>query len=194
MKEIIRSFRALIVLSILCGLIYPMGMTVFAKLVFPYQSKGSIIKKDGQSVGSVLLGQPFTNIGYFHSRPSSGNYDPLSSGGTSLGPTSKTQMNRVYNRILQARKDNNLASNIRIPSDMVTASGSGLDPQISIVNAQLQAPRIAKARNIDLKIVTDLVAKNTDPDFFGFWGQSGVNVLKLNLALDALSEKTDGKK
>ena len=143
--------------------------------------------KDGTVHGSKLLGQQFTADKYFQSRPSAaGNgYDATSSGGSNLGPTSSNLIATIAQRIVDYRTQNGLATNAPVPADAVTASGSGLDPHISLRNAELQAPRVAKARNISVEKVLALVRANTDPASLGFLGEPGVNVLKLNLDLDS---------
>ena len=138
-----------------------------------------------------LLGQQFTADKYFHPRPSAaGNgYDATSSGGSNLGPTSKKLADTITQNIADFRSQNGLATNAPVPADAVTASGSGLDPHIGLRNAELQAPRVAKARNVSVEIVLELVHANTDSADLGFLGDPGVNVLKLNLALDSLVTK-----
>ena len=157
--------------------------------MFHDQANGSlIVDKDGTVHGSKLLGQQFTADKYFQSRPSAaGNgYDATSSGGSNLGPTSSNLVTTIAQRIADYRTQNGLATNAPVPADAVTASGSGLDPHISLRNAELQAPRVAKARNVSVEKVLELVRANTDPASLGFLGEPGVNVLKLNLALDCM--------
>jgi K+-transporting ATPase ATPase C chain len=146
------------------------------------------VDADGTVRGSKLLGQQFTADKYFQSRPSAaGNgYDATSSGGSNLGPTSSNLVTTITQRIADYRAQNGLNINTPVPADAVTASGSGLDPHISLANAELQAPRVAKARNVSVEKVLALVRANTDPASLGFLGEPGVNVLKLNLALDSL--------
>jgi K+-transporting ATPase ATPase C chain len=156
--------------------------------LFPDQANGSlIVGKNGTVHGSKLLGQQFTSDKHFSSRPSAaGNgYDAASSGGSNLGPTSSNLVATIAQRIADYRTQNGLATNAPVPADAVTASGSGLDPHISLWNAELQASRIAKARGLELEKVRALIKQNTDPASLGFLGEPGVNVLKLNLALDA---------
>lgn len=175
MKNFIISIKAFIVFSILLGLIYPLAITGIAQVVFPQKANGSLIVENGKVVGSSLIGQKFDKPEYFNSRPSAVDYNAEGSGASNLGPSSKKLMAQVKERI-KGRKN--------LPADAVSASASGLDPHISLKNAQSQIPRISKIRNISEVQLTKLVEENTDQDFIGIWGQKGVNVLKLNLALD----------
>lgn len=179
MKNIITSIKVFIIFSVLLGLFYPLVITGIAQATMPNKANGSLIKIDGKVVGSSLIGQKFDKPEYFNSRPSAVDYNASASGASNLGPSSKKLIARVKETI---RKEN--LSNNNIPADMVLTSASGLDPHISLANAQLQIPRIAKARNISKIEIKKLVDKNTDPDFIGIWGQQGVNVLKLNIALN----------
>ncbi|HEY1489852.1 MAG TPA: K(+)-transporting ATPase subunit C, partial [Verrucomicrobiae bacterium] len=151
-----------------------------------------IVDKDGAIHGSRLIGQSFTADKYFHSRPSAaGNgYDATSSGGSNLGPTSKKLADSIAQNIADYRSQNGLTTNDAVPADAVTASGSGLDPHIGVRNAELQAPRVAKARGLTVDKVLELARQNTDQPDLGFLGEPGVNVLKLNLALDHLETST----
>ncbi len=176
-------------LAIVCCGIYPLVVFGIAQTVFPKQANGSLIFDNTGSVrGSRLLGQPFAAGKYFQSRPSSaGNgYDASSSGGSNLGPTSQKLNDVIAQRIADYRTQNGLATNAPVPADAVTASGSGLDPHISLRNAELQAPRVARARNLPVEKVLALVHANTDLPSLGILGDPGVNVLALNLALDQL--------
>jgi K+-transporting ATPase ATPase C chain len=185
--EIKTSVLATIVFVIvLCGL-YPLVIYGAAQLFFPDKANGSLIEgKDRKLVGSELLGQMFTGEKYFHPRPSAAGtgYDATSSGGTNLGPTSQKLIDSVKSAVEQFRKENHLGPEVLIPADAVTSSGSGLDPHISPANAQLQIARVAQARGMDSAKVGTLVDKYTDHRQFGILGDPGVNVLKLNLALD----------
>jgi K+-transporting ATPase ATPase C chain len=185
--EIKTSIIATIVLAIiLCGL-YPVIVWGLAQLAFPHAANGSLIEsKDRRIIGSDLLGQSFSGEKYFHSRPSAAGsgYDGTSSGGTNLGPTSQKLINNVQAAAEQYRKENSLSAEELIPGDAVTSSGSGLDPHISVRNAKLQLPRVAKARSLSEEQVHEFVRQNTDGAQFGILGDPGVNVLKLNLALD----------
>lgn len=187
--EIRGAVMATLILAVVCCGIYPLVVFGIAQTVFPKQANGSLlIDQTGSVRGSRLLGQQFTSEKYFQSRPSAaGNgYDAISSGGSNLGPTSSNLVAAITQRIADYRTQNNLTTNALVPADAVTASGSGLDPHISIQNAELQAPRVAKVRNLPLEKVQSLVRVNTDAADLGILGESGVNVLALNLALDQL--------
>jgi potassium-transporting ATPase KdpC subunit len=185
--EIKNSVIATIVFAIiLCG-IYPLIVYGAGQLFFPNKANGSLIEgKDRRLVGSELLGQAFSGDKYFHPRPSAAGagYDAANSSGTNLGPTSQKLMDSVKAAVEQYRKENNLTADVLVPADAVTSSGSGLDPHISVKNAALQVPRVAKTRGLSEDNVRDLVKQNTDGPQFGILGDPGVNVLKLNLALD----------
>jgi K+-transporting ATPase ATPase C chain len=184
-REIAPAFKMMVVLTILTGILYPLGTTALAQLMFRDGANGRLISVNGQVVGSSLIGQNFTKPEYFQPRPSaSGNgYDASTSGGSNLGPTSKKLYDRVKASIEQFRKDNPDYTG-PIPADLVTTSGSGLDPHISPASAEAQAARVAKARGITVAQVEQLIAQNTVARQLGFLGEPGVNVLKLNLALD----------
>ncbi len=187
--EIRGAVMATLILAVVCCGIYPLVVFGIGQTLFHHQANGSlIVDKDGTIQGSRLLGQQFTAEKYFQSRPSAaGNgYDAISSGGSNLGPTSSNLVATITQRIADYRTQNNLTTNALVPADAVTASGSGLDPHISIQNAELQAPRVAKVRNLPLEKVQSLVRVNTDAADLGILGESGVNVLALNLALDQL--------
>ena len=180
---------ATVMLAVVCCGIYPLVVFGIGQTLFHDKADGSLLKNSaGVICGSRLLGQQFTSDKYFQSRPSAaGNgYDATSSGGSNLGPTSSNLVATITQRISDYRTQNNLATNAPVPADAVTASGSGLDPHISIRNAELQAPRVAKARNLPLEKLLSLARANTDPASFGILGEPGVNVLALNLALDQL--------
>ena len=187
--EIRGAVMATLMLAVVCCGIYPLVVFGIAQTVFPKQANGSLlIDQTGSVRGSRLLGQQFTSEKYFQSRPSAaGNsYDASSSGGSNLGPTSSNLVATITQRIADYRTQNNLATNTLVPADAVTASGSGLDPHISIQNAELQAPRVAKVRSLPLEKVESLVRANTGSADLGIMGEPGVNVLALNLALDQL--------
>ncbi|MDR3402964.1 MAG: K(+)-transporting ATPase subunit C [Chthoniobacter sp.] len=200
MKKLFLEIRAavlatLALAAVCCGL-YPLVVFGLGQLAFPRQANGSlIVGKDGVIRGSRLIGQPFTAEKYFHPRPScaagtSGmSYDPSSSSGSNLGPTSQKLRDTVAQNIADYRRENSLATNAPVPADAVTASASGLDPHISPPNARLQAPRVAHARGLSEDTVLGLIRANTDGPSLGFLGEPGVNVLSLNLALDALAGK-----
>ena len=189
--EIRSAVGSTVVLSVICCGIYPMIVTGVSRTAFPDKADGSLIKDaSGQVRGSALLGQNFTGEKYFHPRPSAAGangYDAASSSGTNLGPTSQKLNDQVKERVTAYRATNGLAGDQQVPADAVTASGSGLDPHISPANASLQASRVAKARNLPVEKVRELIVGNTDKPSFGIFGDAGVNVLKLNLALDALA-------
>ena len=190
LSEIKTSIIATIVLAIICSGLYPVVVWAIGQVIFPYQANGSLIEaKDGTLVGSALLAQGFSGEKYFHPRPSSAGtgYDPTSSGGSNLGPTSQKLIDGIKQNVEAYRKDNGLADNVLIPADAVTNSGSGLDPHISLENALLQAPRVAKARNIDIAAVKKAIQGATENSIIRIGGEPGVNVLKLNLALDNLA-------
>lgn len=187
--ELKTSIIATIVLAIICSGLYPLVIWGIGQVIFPFQANGSLIEaKDGTVVGSALLAQGFSGEKYFHPRPSAAGtgYDPTASGGSSLGPTSQKLIDQIKQNLEGYRKENGLADNVQIPADAVTNSGSGLDPHISLENALLQAPRVAKARNLDIAAVKKAIQDATENSFLRIGGEPGVNVLKLNLALDNL--------
>jgi K+-transporting ATPase ATPase C chain len=187
LSEIKTSIIATIALAIILSGLYPVVVWGLAQLTFPHRANGSLIESnDRRIIGSDLLGQSFSGEKYFHPRPSAAGsgYDALSSSGTNLGPTSQKLINNVQAAVEQYRKENNLSADVLIPGDAVTSSGSGLDPHISVGNAQLQTPRVAKARGLSEENVRDFVRQNTEGPQLGILGDAGVNVLKLNLALD----------
>jgi K+-transporting ATPase ATPase C chain len=197
MKKIFTEFGRSIVATIffaiiLCGL-YPLVVFGAAQLLFPHQANGSlIVDKSGAVRGSELLAQNFTGEKYFHPRPStagSNGYDPTSSGGSNLGPTSSNLVANITQNIAGYRADNNLATNASVPADAVTASASGLDPHISLANAELQIPRVAKVRGLSEDRVRELVKQNTSGRDLGLFGEPRVNVMTLNFTLDQLSQK-----
>lgn len=183
--QLFAALRAVAVLSILLGLAYPLAVTAVAQLVFADRADGSLVERDGEIVGSRLIGQAFSGEEWFHPRPSAAGegYDSTSSGASNLGPTNPVLLDTVAERVAAYRAVNGVASGIAVPVDAVTASGSGLDPHISVANARLQAPRVARVRGLDEAVVLDLVAAHTDGRVLGFLGESGVNVFELNLAL-----------
>jgi K+-transporting ATPase ATPase C chain len=172
--------------TVLCGVVYPLAITGAARVLFPKQAGGSLIERGGKVVGSELIGQNFSKPEYFHPRPSAaGNgYDAANSGGSNLGPTNPALADRLAKDAAQFRKDNPDYSG-PIPADAITTSGSGLDPDISPANALAQAPRISIARGITLKAVNDLIARDIKGRDLGFIGEPRVNVLQLNMDLDA---------
>ena len=188
LKEILTSILATVVFAVmLCG-IFPLIIFGAGQLFFPRQANGSLIESsDRRIIGSEWLGQNFAGAKYFHPRPSAAGangYDAASSSGSNLGPTSQKLMDAVKQRAESYRAENGLAADALIPGDAVTASGSGLDPHIGVKNAELQAPRVAKERGLSLDAVKAEIAKATDGRSLGILGEPGVNVLKLNIALD----------
>ena len=181
-------------LIILCGL-YPLVVWGIAQVAFPGQANGSLVEVQGKLVGSSLLAQNFTGAHYFHPRPSAAGetgYDGGSSGGSNLGPLSQKLSDRVKERVEKYRTENHLAAWTLVPADAVTASGSGLDPHISLQNAALQAPRVAQARKLSADQVKSLMDKYTEGPDLGFLGDPRVNVLRLNLALDRTGDRGPG--
>ncbi len=190
MRALMISIKMTIVLTILLGIIYPLAMTGAANLLFPHQAQGSLIERDGKVVGSELIGQTFAAPGYFHSRPSAAGdkgYDASNSSGSNLGPTNKTLIATVQQRVKDVVEANPGIDVHQVPMDLVTTSGRGLDPEISPASADIQVARIAKARGIGEDDVRLLVRQNTRSRYLGIVGEPGVNVLALNLALDKLS-------
>ena len=182
---------ATVVLCLVVSGVYPVLIWGVGQVLFPHQANGSLVQNNGQIVGSELLAQGFSGPRYFHPRPSDAGtgYDPLSSGGSNLGPTSQKLMDGIKANVAQYRQENGLPADAVVPVDAVTASGSGLDPHISLRNAQLQIPRVAKERGVSEEAVRGEVTKATDKPLLGIGGDPGVNVLRLNLALDALTPK-----
>ena len=188
-KQTVISLVMLIMLTVLGGLVYPLVITGLAQLFFPHQANGSLISQNGKIVGSELIGQNFASPRYFHGRPSAAGqngYDASNSSGSNLGPTSKVLMDTINKNAQQVRQENGLPPEAPVPADLVTMSASGLDPDISPDSAFLQAPRVAKARNLPEDQVQALVAAHVAGREWGFLGEPRVNVLELNLALDKL--------
>jgi len=197
MKTIFTEFGRSLVATlffavILCGL-YPLVVFGVSQLLFHNQANGSLlVDKSGTVRGSALLAQNFTGAQYFHPRPSAAGangYDATSSSGSNLGPTSSNLVANITQNIATYRSDNGLATNAQVPADAVTASGSGLDPNISLKNAALQIPRVARARGLSEERVRELVQQNTNDRDLGVWGEPRVNVMTLNFALDQLAQK-----
>jgi potassium-transporting ATPase KdpC subunit len=190
MRALIRQLRPafliVIVFTLITGVAYPLLSTAIGQVAFGNKADGSLIKRDGVVVGSKLIGQTFTAAKYFHPRPSAAGagYDGSASSGSNLGPTSPDLLKAVGDRVAAYRQENGLADDALVPVDAVTASGSGLDPQISIANARLQIARVARERGLDSAVVAKLVDKYTDGRQLVVLGEPGVNVVELNLALD----------
>ena len=195
LREIRPAIVLLAALTIITGLIYPLAVTGVAELLFPYQAQGSLIEKDGKVIGSELIGQQFASDRYFHGRPSAtlgpdpndpsksvaAPYNAQNSMGSNLGPTNKALIDRVAGDVTKLKQENPSAP---VPTDLVTTSGSGLDPDISPAAAYFQVPRIAKARNMPENGLSELIAGHIEGRTFGILGEPRVNVLALNLALD----------
>ena len=197
LNQIRPALVILVVLTALTGLVYPLAMTGLAKVIFPHQASGSLIEKDGKVIGSSLIAQGFASERYFHPRPSATTapdpkdatktvpapYNAENSGASNLGPTSKALIDRIKGDADKLKAEN---PNAPVPPDLVTTSASGLDPDISVEAAEFQVPRVAKARGVDAGRLRELIAEHTDQRSVGLFGDPHVNVLELNLALDAL--------
>ena len=200
LREIRPAILVLVVLTLITGLAYPLAMTGIAGVLFPTQAQGSLIEKDGKVIGSALIGQEFKEDKYFHGRPSAtvapdpadstktvpAPYNAANSGGSNLGPTSKALADRLKEDVEKLKAEN---PNMPVPVDLVTTSGSGLDPDISPEAALFQVPRVAKARNLPEARVRELVTENTRGRLAGLLGEPRVNVLALNLALDSVTAR-----
>ena len=191
-RQSLIGLRMTLMLTILTGLLYPGLVTGICQMIFPNQANGSLIVKNGHVIGSALIGQSFTRREYFQPRPSAAGadgYDPTSSGGSNLGPTSQKLADRVKSSLAQFRKDNQDFTG-PIPADLLTASGSGLDPHLSPASINAQAPRVAVARGISINQIQQLASEFTEGRELGFLGEPRVNVMRLNIALD---ERFPGK-
>jgi K+-transporting ATPase ATPase C chain len=187
-KNLITAGLMTLVTTVLFGLLFPLLITGLAQVLFPNQANGELITRGGALVGSKLIGQQFSSPGYFHSRPSSAGtgYDAGNSGGSNLGPTNQSLIVRVQGDADRLQAENPTAA---IPMDLLTTSGSGLDPHISPEAAEFQVPRIAKERGLSEDVIREAVRQHTEPRQFGFLGEPRVNVLELNLTLDQISPK-----
>ena len=191
LKQLGVAIRLLMVMSVLAGLVYPLTVTGLAQILLPFQANGSLVVKDGKVIGSRLIGQNFSGPEYFHGRPSAAGengYDGNSSGGLNLGPTNKQLIESIAERVKTVRGQNRINVDEPVPADLVTTPGSGLDPDISPAAALVQARRVATARGLDLNAVHRLIEKQITPKQFGLLGEARVNILELNLAVDALGK------
>ena len=187
-KHLITSVLMTVVTTVLLGLVYPLIVTGIAQVIFPEKANGQLLKRNGQVIGSRIIGQPFTGPGYFHSRPSAAGdgYDAANSGGSNLGPTNQKLIVRVNSDTARVQAENPQAP---VPIDLVTTSGSGLDPAISPAAALFQVPRVARQRNIDEDTIRRLVNMHIRSRQLGFLGEPSVNVLELNIDLDQVATK-----
>ncbi|MDW7732741.1 MAG: potassium-transporting ATPase subunit KdpC [Methanolobus sp.] len=185
MKEIKTALLIFAVFSILLGLIYPAVITGISQIAFARQANGNLIVENGKTIGSELIGQNFTSPGYFHGRPSAIGYNSITSDGSNLGPTNQELTHQVDQRIRQIKYEESLPANSTVPADLVLASGSGLEGYIYEDSARMQVPRIAKTRGFSETEVENLIENNTERSSLGT-GETMVNVLKLNIALDNL--------
>lgn len=187
-RQLVPALRMLLVLTVICGIEYPLLVTGIAQAAFRAEADGSLVRDgQGHEVGSALIGQSFTGDRWFHPRPSAAGdgYDPTASSASNLGPTNPVLLDAVAQRVADYREENHLPASASVPVDAVTASGSGLDPDISVANARIQARRVAAARHLPLRHVLALVDAHTDGRALGIFGEPGVNVLQLNLALES---------
>ncbi len=191
MKQLLIAIKATLLLTVLTGLLYPLAVTGLAQILFPHQANGSLKVVNGKTVGSELIGQRFTKPEYFHGRPSAaGNdgYDGLNSGGSNYGPTNQKLRDRISDDVKKFRAENPSYTG-PVPADLLTASGSGLDPHISPASADVQVARVAAARGMSAETVRQLVDAHTEGRQYGLFGEPRVNVLELNLALDQSARK-----
>ena len=188
-RQVLTGLRVMVVLTVLVGLAYPLAITGVAQTLFARRADGSLVRRGDAVVGSSLIGQRFTTPGYFQPRPSAAGergYDARASGATNLGPSNRRLLDAVADRVEAYRRVNGLTEDVSVPVDAVTSSASGLDPDISVANARLQARRVARARRLPLFRVLRLIDDHTTDRALGFLGEKTVNVLGINLALDRL--------
>ena len=191
-KQLLTGLSMVLALTVLCGLAYPLLVLGVSQVAFKDKANGSLVQVNGVEVGSSLIGQNFTRPEYFQPRPSAAGkagYDPLASSASNLGPTNETLIDAVGDRVVAYRQVNGLAADAVVPVDAVTSSASGLDPHISVANARLQAGRVARARGLSLDAVNAAIDDATAGRTFGILGEPGVNVVELNLALDATATR-----
>jgi potassium-transporting ATPase KdpC subunit len=189
MRSLWIAVNLTILMTILTGLVYPMVVLGLGHVLFPWQADGSLIERGGKVVGSAIIGQNFSSPRYLHGRPSAAGdkgYDASNSGGSNLGPTNKALIDSARQRLAAILKENPGVTAAQVPVGAITASGSGLDPEISPAYAGLQIPRVAKARGISPAAVSQIIVRCTRPRWLGIFGEPGVNVLQVNLALDGL--------
>jgi K+-transporting ATPase ATPase C chain len=189
MRQLKTACLVLGVFSLLLGIVYPLVMTGVAQLLFPRRASGSLLTVNGRVIGSELIGQSFASPGYFHGRPSDCGYDATHSGSSNLGPSNPDLAAKTGDLVRRVRAENALPETATAPPDLVLASGSGLDPDISPEAAYLQVERVAHARGVESAVLHGLVERNTQKPFLGVFGMTRVNVLKLNLALDSISSE-----
>ena len=191
MRHVKKAIQVFVIFSVLCGLVYPLGMTLISQFLFPQKSNGSIIISGNQVLGSELIGQMFKSPKYFHGRPSATDpaYNASASGGSNSCPSNAKFIGEVKKRLERVRHENGLPSHVPIPADLVLASASGLDPHISAESAMVQVKRIAKERGLSESEVKEMVSQYIEHRLLGIWGQPRVNVLKLNLAMDKLKRE-----
>ena len=198
-RQLVTGLLMTVVMVVLVGVAYPLAVTGISQLTMSKRADGSLVSDNGKVIGSSLIGQNFTDADghplpqYFQPRPSAAGkdgYDAIASGGSNLGPRNEALLSSVSDRVAAYRTLNGLAAGTRVPVDAVTASGSGLDPQISVANARLQAARVARERGLAVDAVTGLISQHTQGRQWGFLGEQTVNVLELNLALDRLAPRS----
>ncbi len=188
MQKWLTSLRAYLIFTIFLGLVYPLLILAIGQLFFPDKANGSLLSYNNEIIGSKLIAQEFTAPEYFHSRFSAKSYDATNSGASNLAISNINLYKQIEKYIKHVQQENELSPATKLPADMVMSSASSLDPHISLANALLQLPRVAKHRGLSKNIVTKLIHNSLDPDFIGIWGQKAVNVLLLNLELDKLQK------